>query len=88
MRLDRGQDGAGLRDRRICATGAAISTRSAPSTAAAGEVAKLSMMPSSAARSSERRLRPTPTICAAAPAFFNASANEPPISPTPKMAIF
>ena len=45
-------------------------------------------MPKDFARSSVSRRRPTPTTCSTTPAFFKASANEPPISPTPKITIF
>jgi hypothetical protein len=41
------------------------------------------MRPRRSAVARLRRVRPTPTTCLTARAFFNASANEPPISPTP-----
>ena len=76
----------------ICASTAAVwpsgtasSTKSASFTATAGSVAISSMMPSRRAASRLARLRPTPTTCATALRFLSASANEPPIKPTPKM---
>jgi len=46
------------------------------------------MIPNSLARSSEAEVRPMPTTCSTTPAFLSASANDPPIKPTPKMTIF
>ena len=69
-----------------CATGAATSTRSASRAAAAGSAAIESMTWRSRASSRLARLRPAPTTCETLPACFSASANEPPIKPTPMTA--
>ena len=72
----------------------ASSTRSAPCSASASDSAPsdaapvtpmASTMPSSLARAIEADERPTPTMSRTAPALRSARANEPPISPTPKI---
>src|SRR2546427_12982475 len=72
--------------RATCGTGAATSTRSASRAAAAGSEAIESMTRRSRASSRLARLRPAPTTCETLPACFSASANEPPIKPTPMTA--
>src|SRR5450631_4389678 len=70
----------------ICPTGAASSTTSASrSSACQGCVIVYvrSVMPNRCADSRLARLLPTPTTLRTAPTFLSASANEPPISPTP-----
>ena len=72
----------------VCATGAAINMMSASVTAAATSLVAASITPRSSAACRLCDERPTPMICAVEPAFFRASATEPPISPTPKITIF
>src|SRR5262245_40449561 len=72
--------------RRNCATGVASRTRSAWCAAATASGAMESITPSSSARLRFAALRPAPTTCAQAFACLSASANEPPIRPTPTIA--
>ena len=91
-----GDDGAGLQMRARSLPGWRRSARPARPAAPGrrrawrlpAESQTSSMMPSSQRALQRARRRPMPTTCAAAPACFNASANEPPIRPTPKMTIF
>ena len=69
----------------IWPTGMPSSTRSAPSRASAQPVAIRSMTPCFRACSKGARVRPMPTTRRVAGADFSASANDPPISPTPQM---
>src|SRR6185436_18330046 len=72
-----------LKTENICNTGTATSTRSASRAASVALGPISSIAPRSSATRRFAALRPTPTTVPQAFAFFSASANEPPISPTP-----
>src|SRR5688500_13737294 len=86
----RGERPGAIRDmiRAICPTGVPRKTKSASRTARPASAAISSMIPLRSASARLRRVRPTPTTCLTARAFLSASANEPPMSPTPMTTSF